>query len=130
MSTRAEFHVPMAKRGDLAIAKAGLDSDEQQRPIPLSDPCIRIRRCHKGLTLFFSQEFHGPTLVPFRWNRQNALAVQRQCWLADGYVSEKGVQCREAVVSCPDAVAAAKFKVFEKLPQEGRIEIFHAQFGR
>jgi hypothetical protein len=55
--------------------------------------------------------------------------VQRQGWLADGYESEKGVQCREAVVSCPDAVAATDFEVFEELPQERRIEIFYAQFG-
>ena len=75
MRTHAEFHVLMAKRCDLAVPEAGLDRDEQQRPVPFSDPCIRIRRRHKGLTLFLSQNFHGATLVPFRRNRQNAWAV-------------------------------------------------------
>jgi hypothetical protein len=50
--------------------------------------------------------------------------VQRQGGLADGYISEEGVQGRQAVVARPGAVAASEFEMFQELTQEGRIEIF------
>jgi len=43
---------------------------------------------------------------------------------------EKGVYRGQTVVSCPCAVATVEFEVFEELPQEGNVEVFHEQFGR
>jgi hypothetical protein len=52
------------------------------------------------------------------------LALQRQSGLADSYVSEEGVQGRQAIVARSGAIAACEFKVLQELPQEGRIDIF------
>jgi hypothetical protein len=57
------------------------------------------------------------------------LTLQRQGWFADSYVSEKGVQRREAVVTGPRAVTPGGFEMFQELSQEWRIEIFHAKLG-
>jgi hypothetical protein len=50
--------------------------------------------------------------------------VQRQSGLADRYVSEEGVQGRQAIVARSGTVATCELKVFQKLPHEGRIDIF------
>jgi hypothetical protein len=55
--------------------------------------------------------------------------VERQSGLADCYVSEKGVQSRQAIVSRSGTVAACELKVFQKLPDKGRIDIFRPQLG-
>jgi hypothetical protein len=57
------------------------------------------------------------------------LALQRVGWFTYRYVLEEGMDCSQAVVSCPCAVAAVEFEVLEKLPQEGNINIFDEQFG-
>ena len=75
MRTCAELHVLLAKRCDLAIPEAGLNGDEQQRPVPSSDPCARIRRCDKGGTLFLCQKLHWAALVALRRDRKDALAL-------------------------------------------------------
>jgi len=50
--------------------------------------------------------------------------VQRQSWLANGYVSEEGMQGRQAIVAGSGAVATFELKVVQELSQEGRIDIF------
>jgi len=57
------------------------------------------------------------------------LALQRAGWFTDRYVLEEGMDCSQAVVSRPCAVATVEFEVLEKLPQEGNIKIFDEQFG-
>ena len=42
---------------------------------------------------------------------------------------KKCMDCSQAVVSRPCAVATVEFEVLEKLRQEGNIEIFDEQFG-
>jgi hypothetical protein len=91
MSTDAEFDILATKGDHLAIPEPRLHSDQQQRPVPSSDPCIRIGRCHKSCAFLLRQERYRCTLKTLRWYRQDALAVQRQRWLADSYVSEERV---------------------------------------
>ena len=129
MSAGAELHVLAAKRRDLAVAEAGLNRDEQQRSIPPSDPCARIRSCDKGGGLFLRQKLHRAALVALRRDRQDALALQRAGWFTDRHVLEERMDGGQAVVSRPGAVATVEFEVFEKLPQEGSIEILDEQFG-
>ena len=52
MRTCAELDVLLAKGRDLAIPEARLNGEEQQRLIPPSDLCARIRSCDKGGRLF------------------------------------------------------------------------------
>ena len=63
MRTCAELDVLLAKGGDLAIPEARLNGDEQQRLVPPSDPCVRIRSRDKGGSLFLCQKLHGTALV-------------------------------------------------------------------
>jgi hypothetical protein len=67
--------------------------------------------------------------MTFRRYGQNALAVQSQSGLADRYVSEEGVQGRQAIVARSGAVAACELKVFQELPHEWRIDIFRPKLG-
>jgi hypothetical protein len=50
--------------------------------------------------------------------------VQRQSWLADRHVPEEGVQGCQTIIASSGTVAACELKVFQELPQEGRIDIF------
>ena len=63
MRTGAELDVLPAKGCDLAIPEARLNGDEQQRLIPPSDPCARIRSRDKGSSLFLCQKLHRTALV-------------------------------------------------------------------
>jgi hypothetical protein len=56
--------------------------------------------------------------------------VQGKCWFTYGYVLEKGAYRGQTVVSCPCAVATVELEVFQELPQEANIEVFHEQFRR
>jgi hypothetical protein len=58
------------------------------------------------------------------------LALQGKRWFADGYVLEECMYRGQSVVSRPSAVATIELEVFEELPEEGSIEVLHAQFGR
>jgi len=60
MRACAELDVLLAKGRDLAIPEALLNGDEQQRLIPPSDPCARVRRCDKGGSLFLCRNSTGP----------------------------------------------------------------------
>jgi hypothetical protein len=128
--TRAELHVPAAERRDLAVPEARLNRDEQQRLIPPSDPCARIRSSDKGGGLFLSQKLHRTALVAFRRDRKHALALQGEGWLTDRYVLKEGMDGRQSIVSRPRAVTTIEFEVLEELRQEGDIEVFDQQFGR
>jgi len=130
VSTCAEVHVLPAKGRDLAIPEARLNRDEQKGLIPPSDPCGRIGSCDKGGGLFLCQKLHWATLVTLRRDRKDTLTLQGECWFTDRYVSEEGVYRGQTVVSRTRAVATVEFEVFEELPQEGNIEVFHGQFGR
>ena len=63
MRTCADLDVLPTKGCDLAIPEARLNGDEQQRLIPPSDPCARIRSRDKGGSLFLCQKLHGAALV-------------------------------------------------------------------
>jgi hypothetical protein len=129
MRTCAELDVLPTKGCDLAIPEARLNGDEQQRLIPTSDPCARIRSRDKGGSLFLCQKLHGTALVALGRDRKDALALQSAGWFTDRYVLEEGMDCSQPVVSRPCTVATVEFEVLEKLPQEGNIEIFDEQFG-
>jgi len=130
MSSCPKLHVLAAKRCDLAVAKPGLHGDQQQRPVPFADPRFRIGRCHKSGSFRLREEGHWAAIITLRRYGQNALAVQRQPGLADRYVSEEGVQCRQAIVARSGAVAACELKMFQELPQKRCIDIFSPQLGR
>jgi hypothetical protein len=124
MCSCPEFHVLAAKRCNLAIAKPGLNRDQQQRSVPFADPRFRIGRCHKRRSFLLGQKRHRAAIISFRRYGQNALAVQRQSGLADRYISEEGVQSRQAIVAGSGTITAIVLKMFQKLPHEGRIHIF------
>jgi hypothetical protein len=126
----AELHVLSAKRRDFAVPKTRLNCDEQKRLIPPSDPRARIRSYNEGGGLLFCQKLYGSAFVTLRGDCKDALALQSKRWFTDGYVLKEGVYRGQSIVSCPCAVATVEFEVFEELPQEGSIEVFHAQFGR
>jgi len=129
VSACTKCHVLAAERSDLAIAEARLNGNQQERSVAPPDPGRRIWCCHQGIAFVFGHEFHGATLIALRRNRQDALAMQCQCWFADGYVLEERVQSRQAVVPRPGTVAASDFEVFEELSHEIRIEVLHTQLG-
>jgi hypothetical protein len=129
MSSHPKFHVLAAQGCDLAIAKPRLNSDQQQRSVPLADPRFRVGRCHKSHGFLLSQERHRGAIITLRRYGQNALAVQRQCGFADRYVSEEGVQGRQPIVARSGAVAACELKMLQELPHEGRIDIFGPKLG-
>ncbi len=70
MSAGAELNVLAPKRGEFAIAQTGLNGDEEQRPIPCSDPGARVRRRHESSGLFLGEKLDRPTLVAFRGGSQ------------------------------------------------------------
>jgi len=87
----AEFNVLAAKRGEFAIAQTALNGDEQQRPIPCSDPGARVRRRHESGDLFLGEKRHRSMLVAFRGDRKNALALEGKRGFIDRDEAKEGV---------------------------------------
>jgi hypothetical protein len=71
----AELHILTSKRCDLAIAQAGLDSEEQECPVPPSNPCPGVGSGHEGCGLFLGKKLDGMALVALGGDRKDALAV-------------------------------------------------------
>ena len=119
MSSCPKFHVLTAKRRDLAIAKPCLNGDQQQRPVPLADPRFRVGRCHKRRSFLLSQKRHRAAIISFRRYGQNSLAVQRQSRLADSYISEEGVQGRQAIVARSGTITRLRSRCSRNFPTKG-----------
>jgi hypothetical protein len=130
VSAGAELNVLAPKRGEFAIAQTGLNGDEEQRPIPCSDPGARVRRRHESSGLFLGEKLDRPTLVAFRGDRKDALALEGKCGFIDGDEAEEGVQCRQTGVTGACRVGAILFEVSKEFLQEGGIQCFHVQFAR
>ena len=91
MSAHAEFHVLAAKRSDFAVAKPGLNGDEQQGLVPPSDPCARIGSGHERCGLFVGQKFHRPAHKALGRDGQDTLTLQGQLRLLEDYELKEGM---------------------------------------
>ncbi len=127
MRSGAERHVGPAQRCDLAIAKACLDRQEQQRPVSPSDPSGGIRCSQKGLHLYLGKEVHGCPHVALGRNRKYPLAIEGVRWLAEGHIAEEGVKGCQSRVPGANGAAALVFEVVEERSQESLVEFLHTE---
>ena len=92
MGAVAQLHVLASERSDLAVAQAGLDGDEQDRPIPSSDPFAQVRCSEECGDLLLGEELEKSTFVAFAWNRLNTLTVKNVSRFAQCHILEEGTQ--------------------------------------
>jgi hypothetical protein len=91
MSADAKFDIAPAKRCDFAVAKAGLNGDEQEGLISSSNPCTGIRSRHERYGLFVGQEFDRTANKTLRGEEQDTLALQGQRRFMNGHELKEGV---------------------------------------
>jgi hypothetical protein len=126
----AELHILSSKRGDLTVAQAGLDGEEEDCPIPSTKPPDGVRSCYERRGLFLRQKLNRIALVTLGGDRKDALAVQRISRFMNGHIPEECVQRGETVVSRTDAITPVEFEVVKEIAHEGRVDFLHAQIGR
>jgi len=130
VSTGIQLDIVASKRGDLTVAQARLDGQQEDRAIAPSNPSTGVGSCHNGSALLLCEELYGTTIVTLRGDRKHTLTVQGQSWLAQGHVPKERVQSCETVVPRTGAIATAEFEMMQELAEEGRVKFLCPQFAR
>ena len=111
-------------------APAGLDGDQQERPIAPSGPRGLIRRGEKRVELSVRQTGHGPAVRARTRQRQDALDEAAMARHTPCRVMKKRVQRRTADMAAARAGAALGLQIIQKRPAHRRIEIAQRQRRR
>ena len=127
MSASAELDILATKPPDLAIAEAGLDSEEQDCPVSPSDPCPRVGSGHESGALFFRKELHRTAFVALGGNREDALAMEGKRRFSQRHEPEEGSDRGKTGVARSRAVAPVALEVIEELAEDCRVQVLHAE---
>ena len=121
--SRAQRDVVPAEPAHLGDAQAGLDRQQQQRPVAPTRPRALIRRGQKRLDLDVRQKRNRCAVVALTGDRQDALDQATMARGPQRRIVEKGVDRREADIAAASTGATLLLEIIEKRADHRRVEI-------
>ena len=123
MRADPEAQVAAGQADQLAGAKAGLGSQQDQRVVATTDPFRLVGGVEQRLELRVGEERDECLIVALGWDRQDALDRGGVLGVSQSGVAEQRADRRQARVAGADRVAALVLEVIQERADQRRLEI-------
>ena len=130
MGSGSQLEVAAVEAGQLGHPEAGLDHQQEQRPVSPPLPGGDVRCGEEGAGLHLVEVFDHALFETLGGQCEHLLAMAEKCRLAAGHMAEERPDRRKPSIAGAGAVAPPTFEVVEEAHDEPCIDVLDPQVGR